>query len=367
MTPPPITGAAAGSFAWHVLRERHPAIVADVRDAHPYPPELARRLDGLLDEPIPPPEPSAHDRAYWEAAGAEWFGRGWTEVPFLWAESWFYRRLLGAVGFFDAGPWRGVDPFGPRKRRELGEARVAALVDRVEAEERLPLSALLGLGVWSNTADLSFELGGRAGSDERALLVDDAPVLEAWLARARPRAVTIVADNAGSELIADLLLADRLLEDHRRTVELQLKPQPYYVSDATPADALDALARLAAGGARARALAARLEDRLRSGALRLAVDPLACTPEPLRLIEALADADLAIVKGDLNYRRLVGDLEWDPTTPFEPDFPAPVVALRALKSDVIVGLEAEVVAEQDAAREGWRVDGSRGVIQAAGL
>ena len=49
------------------------------------------------------------------------------------------------------------------------------------------------------------------------------------------------------------------------------------------------------------------------------------------------------MKGDLNYRRLVGDRLWPPTTPFADVtayFPGPVAALRTLKSDVIVGLDA---------------------------
>ena len=36
-----------------------------------------------------------------------------------WSESYFYRRVLDAVGFFEPGPWRGVDPFAPLKRAEL--------------------------------------------------------------------------------------------------------------------------------------------------------------------------------------------------------------------------------------------------------
>lgn len=78
---------------------------------------------------------------------------------------------------------------------------------------------------------------------------------------------------------------------------------------------------------------------------------------------------LIVVKGDLNYRRLVFDCHWPPTTPFPdalgPFRPAPLVALRTLKAEVVVGLPpgtAEAVAEVD---KQWLVDGNWGVVQFA--
>jgi hypothetical protein len=75
-----------------------------------------------------------------------------------------------------------------------------------------------------------------------------------------------------------------------------------------------------------------------------------------------------ISKGDANYRRFLGDAHWPPTTPFEAIveyFPAPLVALRALKSEVIAGLapgQAEQLQQED---PDWMVDGLRGIVQTA--
>ncbi|CAM5746177.1 hypothetical protein SAFG77S_00801 [Streptomyces afghaniensis] len=91
---------------------------------------------------------------------------------------------------------------------------------------------------------------------------------------------------------------------------------------------------------------------------------------PADLRADFASATLTVVKGDLNYRRLVGDRLWAPTTPF-PDvtayFPGPVAALRTLKSDVITGLDARTEAELVAAEDQrWRTSGTHALIQLRG-
>ena len=87
---------------------------------------------------------------------------------------------------------------------------------------------------------------------------------------------------------------------------------------------------------------------------------------PADLAAEFEQASLTILKGDLNYRRLVGDRDWPPTTPFTDVasyFPGTVAALRTLKSDVITGLDPATVAELDATGQPWRTDGSHGLIQ----
>src|SRR5690349_7378860 len=157
-----ITSDRPGSFAWSVLDKRHPALIQQVRDAFPYSPTQHRALDVLLEETtegvIEPLPTSAHDQGTWADWGRRYFGRSWFEAPFLWAESYFYRKLLEAVGYFEPGPWQGVDPFAPFKRAELRgsavEEELAALDDVAELPLDAQDQAVLHGALWGNRADL---------------------------------------------------------------------------------------------------------------------------------------------------------------------------------------------------------------------
>lgn len=59
---------------------------------------------------------------------------------------------------------------------------------------------------------------------------------------------------------------------------------------------------------------------MRSGRMTISPHPFLCTASagwemPLSLARTLSRQDLAIAKGDANYRRLVGDLHWPYETP----------------------------------------------------
>jgi hypothetical protein len=379
---PPIMGNVPGSYAFGVFRDRHPVLLRQVREALPYTPDRLRALDRLLDEvtrdvmePLPP---SAHDHDTWARWGRGMLGRRWVDVPFLWAESYFYRKLLDATGYFGDGPWRGVDPFGPVKQEELHSGVVddeLAALDKaatLPSEERAK-GLLLG-SLWGNRADLSFKVTLAAERDQVAdLVVDDSALLWSLLRARAPGKVCVLADNAGRELLPDLLLIDHLLgEGLAAEVVLHVKPHPYFVSDATPADVMACLRRLAAAPGRAGEAGARLWKAMEAGRLVPRAHPFSCAPLPYRdmpgdLRDELASASLTITKGDLNYRRLAGDRMWPPTTPFREVtayFPGPVVALRTLKSDVLVGVGERTLAALDATGEPWRTTGTHAMIQA---
>ena len=383
-----ITAADPAQFPYTVFHDRHPRLFAQVRAALPYGPgqhaELARLEEETLRGTIGPipvgaAEEHAEDHADWQRWGADYIDRGlrWTDVPFLWSESYFYRRLLSATGYF-GGPWRGVDPFGPMKSASLAGAEVDkqfgayATVGELTAAERD--AALLSACLWGNQADLGFQLIAGEPQGLR-LLVDDTPAIWAHLAERESGRVNVIADNAAEELLPDLLLLDHILTTGRAThATLFLKPRPYYVSDAMTQDAVAAMARLVAAPGPAGDAGRRLWHYCSDGRLELAAPDFFCAPLSFHdltdeIRAAIGDATLTIFKGDLNYRRLVGDRLWPPATSFAAltaYLPGPVAALRTCKSDVAVGLSNSAVAELDAESPGWRFGGKHAVIQFSG-
>ncbi|WP_035749168.1 damage-control phosphatase ARMT1 family protein [Glycomyces sp. NRRL B-16210] len=378
-TPPRIGIDRPGSFSRAVFHERHPTLIANLVDDHPYPPRLRSRLEALLaeslDAAVPPEVPTGPNTAFWTAQIAERAGSPWSALPFLWAESYFYRRLLDAVEHFDpVSAWGGVDPFAPQKRAQLDGPEIRDDLDAytgLEGEGRR--RALLHASLWGNQADLGFRTNNDAASRNAPtgeVVADDTDAVWDLLDRPGDRPVIVVADNAGRELTADLALIDALLETG--PVELHLKPHPYFVSDATGQDVLATLDALESHRRpQVRALAERLRDALRTGRLRMTAHGFYVLPTTYRGLPAdlradFAAARLVILKGDLNYRRLVGDREWDPATPFDQVvdyFPGPVAALRTAKSDLAVGIDPARLAELEADEPDWRTSGTHAVIQ----
>jgi hypothetical protein len=124
--PPPLMTSEPGSFARKTIVERKPQIIRQVLEDNGYPPVTVARLEAFKDEiarqPMCPLLEQAPDVAFWNRELAAYPGEGWLEVPWYFAEAFFYRRLLEAVGYFQPGPWQQRDPFGVQKK---GQIRVA--------------------------------------------------------------------------------------------------------------------------------------------------------------------------------------------------------------------------------------------------
>ena len=73
-----------------------------------------------------------------------------------------------------------------------------------------------------------------------------------------------------------------------------------------------------------------------------------------------------MLKGDVNYRRLLSDRRWAPSVNMESIvgyFPAALVTLRTTKSELVVDLSPEKVEELNRKDPKWMIEGRYGIIR----
>ncbi len=396
--PPCIYTSIPGSFAWETIRRRKPAIVKEVLDNNTLAKAARGQLQSLQEELLLPGTVSnpfaeyefdpgmfaAEEIEAWQGELNAYAGRSWLDLPWYFAESLFYLKLLFAFGYYRHGSSTfEKDPFAPIKTRELimdggGKdmaARVMNQLKNTAAEEAL--QHLLYYSLWGNRMDLSYrqvadEYREREVARERKLLlIDDSQALAKTLKNAGN--MEIVLDNSGSELICDLLLVSSLLRQRSNLkVTLHAKKRPCYVSDALKSDVLQAVEILIGHtDIRVAAEGKNLKQAFEAKSLRLEEHffwngPLHFIDLPLEVIEHFSAADLVIFKGDANYRRLLSDRSWDPfcsMAEITDYFPAPLAVLRTMKSDIVVGLNKGQVESLEAEDPEWKINGRRGIIQ----
>jgi|TARA_B110000259_G_scaffold76773_1_gene90030 fructose-1,6-bisphosphatase I len=360
------------------------------------------------------------DVPYWnDVILPPWIGKTWLDTPWLVSEFYFYRRVLAACGYFGQGPGSGKDPFQKDK-----DAGLAACVDATkslapklnafadesgdESATRAAMRLFVLVSLWGNRMDLSiwpaadgvsasgasgasaassssraaqaFDEALRAG--EECLLWDDSVDAAHALVATGCDKVGIVVDNAGFELVCDLALADAIVVARVKTssksttgvvVTLHVKAHPTFVSDAMSKDVHATIYETCASTDKETSLMGkRWRKHVETGAWVIAprfewAQPQAFWDLPLEAVQALQNENLVILKGDANYRRLLGDRVWSLQTPFSEVagyFPAPLLALRTLKAELGCGIPAEQ--EERAASENpgtWMTDGKFGVVQ----
>jgi len=390
--PPYLMTSDPASFARKTIVERKAQIIAQVIADHSYPDAILDRLTAFRDEIMHPDHGSSAilalsetggDAAFWNAALAAYAGRSWLELPWYFAETYFYRRLLEATGYF-MEPAGYQDPFAPQKRAQeaIAVSQLAAVWPGIAAAPSdARFLTLLHACLWGNRADLSnFTIDQQAVGDtiaDRAnILIDHTDAVRSLLAGG-VNEVAFVNDNVGADSLFDLVLADYLLsQGWAQRVTFHLKNQPFFVSDAMPQDierVVDLLQTPASTNALAFAdaeLGHRLGEALAEQRLTLTTHPfwtqcLGFRDMPDAVRAPLQRADLVILKGDVNYRRLLDDRHWPPSTPLAiaaADFPRPFLVLRTLKGEIIAGLEpgqAEHLAAEDPT---WLINGLHGLI-----
>ena len=383
--PPLMMTSEMGTFHRQTIEELKANIVdrvlVDFAYTTPIREALLELKAALTTGTIQPLEEAASDKPLWDEDTQPWWGKSWLEIPWLLAETYFYRKLLEAVHYFQPGPWMGRDPYRRMKAGEIAKALTPFITDYEamdDAYDQAGFASAIAKALWGNRSDLSNlqHYDTEASTHDHQIIHNESQAVYDLL-KVKPAKIAYFFDNVGREFYFDLAFIQYLIQGgFAESITFYLKNQPFFVSDAMVEDFWHILDVLEGSGSeKTIQLAADIRGWIKSGVIDVEAPPFLATsrefnrlPESLR--EQLKSYDLTILKGDANYRRVIGDRHWDPTTPFAEVtdyFPTPVVSLRTLKAQLIVGLTPQQLEDfQQNAESDWMINGRRGMISFMG-
>lgn len=377
-----------GSFAEFTIKNRKPDIIEKILELNSYSEDVELRLNFFCEEitnrhGVKPLTEIALDSELWNSQLQVYGEVTWFDLPWYFAESFFYRRLLECTGYYQIGH-KGYleDPFSIQKQEQMRQDLDGMLSMQWLFSPKSPkrtLSAHLLAALWGNRADLSnlkvnlAQVGEEVeGAGHLHLLIDGILQVETAISETYEN-IAYVTDNVGRELFADLALVDYILtNDLIEHVTFMVKPGPLFVSDAMRKD-VDLSVQLLCESTSVTIQDAgrRIQSLVKEGRLIVLEEPSLCDfhmfeEMPWDFGRNLAAFDLVIIKGDANYRRVIGDRHWKYTQPIDPIveyFPSDLLLMRTLKSEIMVGLTSLQVEELNRKYENWLVDGFCGVVQ----
>ncbi|XP_043593471.1 damage-control phosphatase ARMT1-like [Bombus pyrosoma] len=321
-----------------------------------------------------------------------WFNTSW-----LYCECYMYRALAQEFALLKS--MKSYDPFEQQKQSAFTNSLASIealstytvnLIHKIGnlsiVETKDELFKLLKSNLWGNKCDLSLSAGAEVSQStnpievlkslDKDILVNNLEFV--WnLLRNKDsddtNIVDIILDNAGYELFTDLCLAAFLIASKlARKIRFYVKRYPWYISDTTANDFHWILTYMEnSPNESIQELANYLKNNVWSIEVELywtsPYDFAEMKKRDSKLYAKLSEAKLAIFKGDLNYRKLLGDINWEYTTEFRQSLrgfhPTNILSLRTVKSDVCVGLVPGVAEELFKEDESWMFTGQYGLIQ----
>lgn len=319
----------------------------------------------------------------------------------LYSECYIYRRLKSI--FEETHSLKDFDYFEHLKQLELSKSmssisRVVKSVNEFNAVFRTPseigefFCRLLKQDLWGNRNDLSITLGAETEKVESNplhdldrfnsdLLIDQTGEIWQCLSDTdkENKIVDLICDNSGFELLSDLILCDFIIH-HKlaKKIRFRVKAIPWFISDVIPKDfyyALDELEKsndsiLCDAGRRYKEYLSNGQFELIEPADHFFTSAYEFYKMPKiapNLYNSITEAHLVIIKGDLNYRKLLADVNWSPTTIFRIALnhfiPTNLCALRTVKADLICGLTPGVYENLWEKDDQWMASGQYGTIQ----
>ncbi|KAK2707161.1 damage-control phosphatase ARMT1-like isoform X2 [Artemia franciscana] len=354
------------------------------------------RSEIQTNKPLGTIEVDSEDRVLWKqflsAAAVEYETVTWFDSPWLLVECYMYRKIREA--FEGSIFFKNFDPWSEQKENALEAAlgtvkltsdHLGKLNQSIEPKgEKKLFCEFLELSLWANRHDLSISAGElqKHHSDPVAklvelrqnLVVDHTDLVWDHFNKTSRGTVAIILDNCGLELASDLILADYLIQTRMaESVHFYVKSMPWFISDVMKTDfyrTLDiivACPELSLLGERWKGYIGNSWFIHENRFFTLPCDYSAMQNVDPELYATLSNYAAVILKGDLNYRKLVGDLQWDYIVDFDQALrgfrPTSLIVLRTLKAEVVVGLAKGMAEKSLAVNEDWLISGKFGVIQ----
>lgn len=255
--------------------------------------------------------------------------------------------------------------------------------------------------LWANKNDLSLSSGQDVSSRVHSLtdkltslkdniFCNESDKLWAHLINLRSKNSTeninidIVLDNCSIELASDLILCDFLLSNSFVSrITLHAKAYSWFISDVTKFEFDYLLKQIQKSNSIiSNNFLKRIKTYIKEEKIKLEYDNLFWTSpysydqmeaiDPLLYKNFEENSSLVILKGDLNYRKLIGDLDW----PFDIELklaarnfhPTSVCAIRCIKADLIAGFDFQnenfLKLDKDLKEsKKWMITGDYGIIQ----
>lgn len=427
--PEPLSGKDEGSFAYLTIRDRMPVILTKVidlvhrrtssfsegnqqelmNDSKEVLAKLSKlRYEIKTDKPLALVEDDELDASIWNETikhskslvdkdkTVSSFSGAWLVV-----ECHMYRKIYEA--FILSKLHQNFDPFEEQKKTSFIELQNSAIslaqflcqtLDATLVDHKGNVKTLfdifLQFCLWGNRCDLSIssgeiQAGQGAGQTDHLqrmkdkIIVDNLEDVWSVVHKIGNKRVDFVLDNSGFELFTDLCFAEFLLHAKLAgNIHFHTKQIPWFVSDASKKDLLSMLEEMKSSSNECLSqLGERWLKRIQEGSFviqshkfwTLAQDYSEMKSIASDLYQDLSQAKVVFFKGDLNYRKLVGDRKWPHTTPFTEALwgflPAPLCSLRTLKADVQVGLLPGQDNKIQAESKDWMTSGNYAIIQYA--
>ncbi|KAF5276998.1 hypothetical protein FQR65_LT16077 [Abscondita terminalis] len=332
----------------------------------------------------------ASDAALYNSYLAEQMNTTYFTSVSLFAACYAYRRIREIFNLTQS--LCGYDPFKILKEEahltsrtamvELSRYLISIFGKNSENNEQ-EFNKLLKLNLWGNKCDLSFSAGvvenacNPANNLEVNIISNQSSEIWSAVTDSNSPIIDIVLDNTGYELFTDLCLADFFITKKlAQKIRIYVKSIPWFVSDVTKSDFDWTLQELMKSDvSELNKLGKRWSKYVQDGIwvvvdnkfFTLPIDYSYMAKEGVDLYKQFAEAKLVIFKGDLNYRKLFGEKNWNPRTSLEDGLqgfmPSKLAILRTIKCQLVCGLEAGIAEAISEKFPDWEESGNYGVIQ----